>query len=119
MTLDEFIHLASQTTITRSLMDEFAKAHNQTVAQALDLVAKRIIQQYNLGHWQYDYCDAVANSLYQVILFEYDEIQSNLAWEMFLAFDEGEWHHNGDPEDQSPEDLYTRPAIRELIQKIQ
>jgi hypothetical protein len=37
------------------------------------------------------------------------------AWEVFNAFDAGEYHHSGDTPDSDPEELYTKPRIREVL----
>ena len=43
-----------------------------------------------------------------------DEHRPELFWSVYLAFDEGEYYHNGN-RDQDPVAVYTVPMINEII----
>jgi hypothetical protein len=59
------------------------------------------------------FCDAVVNDLHGVITFA-NELRPGLFWEVFLAFDEGEYYH-GNNRDEDPAEIYTRPLIAHII----
>ena len=56
------------------------------------------------------------NGLFNVILLgEENKISSDLAWGIYLAFDEGEYRHQGDASDINPEEKYTHPMLFEIL----
>jgi hypothetical protein len=59
------------------------------------------------------FCDAVVNDLYGV-LTSTDEPRPALFWDVFLAFDEGEYYH-GNNRDEDPVEVYTRPMIARIV----
>lgn len=64
----------------------------------------------------FQFCDAVINDLYSVLVFT-DERPPNLFWKVFLAFDEGEFYHNKN-RDEDPAEAYTRPRIAEMLSQV-
>jgi hypothetical protein len=62
------------------------------------------------------FCDAVVNDLHGVITSA-NEDRPDLFWEVFLAFDEGEYHHHSN-RDEDPVEVYTRPMIGRIISRV-
>ena len=46
-----------------------------------------------------------------------DEIRPALFWEVYLAFDEGEYYHN-DKRDEDPPEVSTRPMIARILEDL-
>ena len=42
---------------------------------------------------------------------------SNIAWECYLAFDDGEYYHIGDDKTVDPSEKYTKPCIEKILKK--
>ena len=98
---DEVAAVCVEQSITR---DDFA-----------DLVSRTIASRYHSGELDFGFCDGVMNHLYAFITMRGDLPMPDYAYSVFLAFDEGEYYHTGDPPGSSPEELYTRPAIAEIL----
>jgi hypothetical protein len=62
----------------------------------------------------FNFRDAVINDLHGVISFA-DEERPVLFWEVFLAFDSGEFYPNTD-RSKGPAEVYTRPMIARIIE---
>ena len=80
-----------------------------------DTVSRTIATRYHAREIDFGYCDDIINRLYGFITERGDLPMPPYSQSVFLAFDEGEYHHGGDPSDSDPEDLYTRPAIAEIV----
>ena len=61
----------------------------------------------------FEFCDAVVNDIHGVITSA-NEIRPTLFWDVYLAFDEGEYYHN-DKRDEDPSEAYTRPMIARIL----
>ncbi|MBM3981947.1 MAG: hypothetical protein FJ304_17070 [Planctomycetes bacterium] len=80
-----------------------------------DRISHAVALRYANGLYTFDYCDGVVNALYSYMLFHHKMVPPPFSMSVFLAFDEGEYHHTGDSRDVSPEERYTRPRITELL----
>jgi hypothetical protein len=69
------------------------------------------------GHLTYLYCDGVMNHLWSFMLSGYSWEIAEYARSVYMAFDEGEYRHPNDPTDASPEVMYTKPMIAEILAK--
>jgi hypothetical protein len=78
-------------------------------------IALRIAFGFQDGTFDFSFCDQIANEIYAVIT-ALDEDRPDLYWEVFLAFDAGEYHRNKDKSDDPVED-FTRPLIAEFLRK--
>ena len=79
-----------------------------------DAISRRIVEAYSSGELDFGFCDGVMNRLYGRLMTR-DEAIPEYTFSVFLAFDEGEYHHRDDPEDSSPEELYTKPMIADIL----
>jgi hypothetical protein len=82
-----------------------------------DKMALHLAQGFNNNELPFEFCDAVVNDIHGIITFK-NEIRPVLFWEIFLAFDEGEYYHNNkEGRSQDPVVKYTRPQIAQIINK--
>lgn len=82
---------------------------------ALNAVALALAHRYDSGVMDHAACDAVANAMYSWCLLTTDRVLPEPAHQVFLAFDEGEYHHTADSRDVDPQTKYTRPMIKEVL----
>lgn len=101
-------------------LEQFRSAHGLQHNDAIDVVALVAAQQFLDGVLSFAEGDQLLNLLWVRITDDLVEQGSDspmpeLAYAIFQAFDEGEYHH-GDGED--PVTTYTLPALREIITEL-
>jgi hypothetical protein len=80
-----------------------------------DLFARRVAHEYDSERLSFEVSDCAMNSLSAYCLSRYDVDLPCYAQEVYFAFDQGEFRHQGDNESVDPEAKYTRPSIRSLV----
>lgn len=80
-----------------------------------DHFARRIAHEYDAKQLSFAVADCAMNSLSAYCLSQYDVQLPCYAQEVYLAFDHGEFRHQGDEDSVDPEAKYTRPQIRSLV----
>ncbi len=80
-------------------------------------ISLKIATKYLEGSLSYDIGDAIMNDLFGItIKFDVENTASPF-FEVYLAFDAGEFHRRADRSD-NPEADYTRPMLEELIARL-
>jgi hypothetical protein len=118
MTLEEFLVVCGERAPTIAEIEAYSKTPELTWEAALNSLAVGIARRYDSGAMAFSECDAVMNELYTFSLFHRDRVLPDPAHQVFVAFDEGEYHHPGDSDDVDPEEKYTRPMIREVLRGL-
>ena len=80
-----------------------------------DAFSHRVAHEYAAYRLSFSTADAALNRLHTFFYLRYDSLLPAYSWEVFEAFDEGEYQHDGDADDVNPEDKYTRPQILNII----
>ena len=80
-----------------------------------DQIALFLARGFHIGELPFDFCDGIVNDIHGVITFA-DECRPEIYWETYLAFDEGEYHHDNNRE-EDPVELYTKPQIARIVAK--
>lgn len=82
-------------------------------------IARGLAQGFHSGNFSFEFCDAVVNDLYGVLIAgqmrEPQPPWPDLFYDVFLAFDEGEYQHHYDTADVDPIALYTVPMIERIL----
>lgn len=81
-----------------------------------DCLAARLALEFHASTLTFEFCDAVVNDIHAVITLN-DEERSDLFWDVFLAFDAGEFYPDGD-RSRDPVDTYTRPQIARVVERL-
>jgi hypothetical protein len=81
-----------------------------------DRIATYLARGFNNSELPFTFCDAVANDIHGVITSA-NEDRPELFWKVFLAFDEGEYYHNNN-RDEDPVEMYTRPEIARIVASL-
>lgn len=85
-------------------------------ATLYDQIALHLARGFHASVLTFAFCDAVVNDLHGVITFA-NEDRPDLFWKVFLAFDEGEFHHHSN-RGEDPKEVYTRPMIGRIIKDV-
>lgn len=78
-----------------------------------DQIAMNLAQGFYASEMTFAFCDAVVNDLHGLITTN-DELRPALFWSIYLAFDEGEYYHKNN-RDEDPVEVYTRPMIASIV----
>jgi hypothetical protein len=81
-----------------------------------DQLAIELARGFNASELSFEFCDAVVNDIHSVIIFN-DEQRPHLFWEIYLAFDSGEYYRD-DNRDEHPAQVYTRPQIGRILDAV-
>jgi hypothetical protein len=97
----------------------WAVAESLTLPDFYEKLALYLAKEYHQGRLSFEICDAIVNDLWVVILHEHrGEFKiPEMFYEVFSAFDEGEYHHSKDKSDDPISD-YTDPWIAEILEKF-
>ena len=80
-------------------------------------VSRHVAEEYLKEEMSFLDADTIMNNLYSLML---EHCKSHAfpqpAFDIFSAFDAGEYHHRGDPEDSNAEELYTKPSLIKLME---
>ncbi len=83
-------------------------------AALYDQIAIHLARGFHNSDMTFTFCDAIVTDIHQVII-DANEERPGLFWRVYLAFDEGEYYHNND-RDEDPEEVYARPQIAQIIE---
>jgi hypothetical protein len=115
VTIDDLMHKAADEPFVTADIGAVCAEHGLTLGELCDAISRRIARGYVSGEFPFRFCDGVMNHLYSFMLLNHDMAPPDYSYSVFLAFDEGEYQHRDDPEDSSPEELYTKPMIAEIL----
>jgi hypothetical protein len=76
-----------------------------------DRYASYIAVEFLAGRLTFEQADSVANDIFG----HSEHSLEGLAWDVFQAFDEGEYYHSEDSRDMDPVQTYTVPMLLELF----
>jgi len=72
---------------------------------------------YLSGTLTFEVADRAMNELFSHSYADEDRGMPSFAWQVFNAFDQGEFHHQDDPPDVDPELKYTKPILIEAFEQ--
>ena len=79
-------------------------------------LALELARGFNASELSFEFCDSVVNEIHSVIILK-DEQRPHFFWEIYLAFDSGEYYHDGN-RDEHPAEVYTRPQIGRILDAV-
>ena len=113
--LDQLIRACSSQPIAEANADAIRFETGWSREHFCDEFSRRVAHGYATGRFSYHIADAAMNRLYA---FGYGNESGTLpaySWEVYRAFDDGEYRHYGDVEEVDPEQKYTRPQILAIL----
>jgi hypothetical protein len=101
------------------LTDERVQRWSVTAApsrsELYDRIAIYLARGFYRSKLDFTFCDGIVNDVHAIIT-RADEHRPELFWEVFLAFDAGEFYPNND-RSRDPVEVYTRPLIAKVVEK--
>jgi hypothetical protein len=107
--------IVQQVLITDREIAEWSEKTGLLRSNLYDALALRLAFGFHNHSFDFDFCDQVVNDLHAVISVQ-NEDRPELFWNVFLAFDAGEFYPNGD-RSIDPVEAFTRPQIAQIIRK--
>ena len=105
---------------TESDLDKWATDLGIYWLNALDVLGAELAVRYHGRLVSYEFGDSLANDLETVLISRHQHVPKDgwpkLFWEVYDAFDAGEWQRSGDPDD--PVRKFTDPYIAEIVAKL-
>ena len=100
-------------------IDRWIKSMGCSVSEVYETIAAELAKGYSQGRYSFELCDDIANELFRAWgqMALRDPTKGNfpeLFYEVFLAFDAGEFHHLPDKSDDPVKD-YTDPLIAKIL----
>jgi len=103
--------------LTEANVERWSASFGQSRSTLYDQIALHLACGFHSSELTYSFCDIVMVDLSGVITSA-NESNPDLFWEIYLAFDEGEYYH-GDKRDEDPVEVYTRPMIARIVGSAQ
>jgi hypothetical protein len=114
MGLDDLIETASSNRpLALADVEATARQVGLAVPDVLDLFARTVAMRYLKGDYSYGHADMAMNQLFGFAHAVSGVGLPEFAWQVFGAFDEGEYIHDGEPPEQQGES-----RTRELLGRI-
>ncbi len=85
-------------------------------SQLIDEIAMGLALGYNSSELSFEFCEMVVNDLSGPVT-DTSGPRPKIFWEVYSAFDEGEYYH-GNNRDEDPLEVYTRPMIARVVEVL-
>lgn len=102
--------------ITNEDVARWSSSSGLFLAEIYDVVAIHLAVGFRKQAFDFGFCDDVVNQLQGGSLHSRED-WPNLFWDVFLAFDAGEYYHTGDDQLLDPVEKYTKPLLDAAIAK--
>ena len=111
------IDLLIRASVDGPLTDELVEPMlgSLTREEFCDLFSKRVAHEFAADRLTFEIGDAAMNRLYSFAGRSSGGNIPSYTWDVFLAFDAGEYFRREDPEDVDPVEKYTRPDVLEIV----
>lgn len=117
MYLDQLVELSKERMPTSAEINACCAAGVGSEEELVDALALNVARSYAAGKLGFVECDRIMNSLNVWSMNTRDRLLSDLADQIYLAFDAGEYHHRGDDNTVDPEVKYTKPMIEKVLKE--
>jgi hypothetical protein len=102
--------------ITKADVEEWRSKTNMSFVALRDEIAWTLAVSFDREEHSFEFCDCIINLMHGIAVQHYpaeaDNVHVGLFWEVFLAFDSGEFHAR---QNDNPVEEYTKPLIRKVI----
>jgi len=118
--LEQILNKASDYELEYGIAVDFANSQKLSLVEFVNSFAITLAKGYQNGRYNYEFSDGAANWLFgfmtdEVFLSSNNNTLPSPAYDIYLAFDEGEYHHQGDSKDVVAELKYTKSRINEIL----
>lgn len=118
--LEQILNKASVCELVYGVATDFASSQKLSLVDFVNSFSLALAKGYQDQRYDFEFSDGAANWLFgfmtdEVFLSSNNNALPSPAYDVYLAFDEGEYHHKGDAEDVLAEEKYTKPRINEIL----
>lgn len=100
--------------LTNDDVDRWRAAMAWSRFQLFNEIARCLALGFHTSELSFEFCDAVVNDLTGPVT-NTDGPKPELFWDVYSAFDEGEYYH-GNNRNEDPVETYTRPMIKRIVE---
>jgi hypothetical protein len=100
--------------VTEADVERWTAASGWSRSQLFDEIAVWLALGFNRSELPFEFCDAVMTDLSGPVT-NTSGPSLGLFWEVYSAFDEGEYYHDNNRE-EDPVEVYTRPMIARIVE---
>jgi hypothetical protein len=120
MVPSDLLTAAKTGVIPYDLLRKLARDAEVTPAAVIDGLAVFVATQYSEGAMAFEEADTIMNASFAVSISEEywaenDRTIPHAMYEVYEAFDAGEYHHHGDASEVDPELKYTKPLVEKFL----
>jgi hypothetical protein len=103
--------------LTESDVLRWSTVGGRSRSQVFEEIAMFLALSFNTSELSFEFCDALVNDLFGPYT-DTSRPKSELFWDVYLAFDEGEYYHDSN-RDEDPVETYTRPMIARIVEALE
>jgi hypothetical protein len=104
--------------VTRDDINRWNELTSGTTRSLLGEIGLYLAGGFHSSELPFWFCDAIANDLFVIMTHESPaEDWSDVLFEVYCAFDEGEYQHR-EKQDDDPVEVYTRPMVAQILAKF-
>jgi hypothetical protein len=120
MNIEELANIAESADSIENEIKSYCERSGSQITDCINQLSLYIAKNYADGVLEYEFCDSVMNLLYghmtdDFVLKTCDNTLPEPAFSIYLAFDAGEYYHQGDDKSLDPVKKYTDPQIKEVL----
>ncbi len=82
-----------------------------------DRIGIHLASAFHRGEVTFEFCDEIVNDIFGLVT-GWDTRWPELFFKVYLAFDEGEYYHDGNTA-EDPVEVYTKPQIAQIVRDYQ
>ena len=124
MNIYQLVNDAATNQLTSKAFKQYLQVNGQSIDSLYNHIATSLTKNYLQGNLDFNFCDRVMNQLntfaVDALIEETIETFPEPADSIYLAFDEGEFHHSNEDRDLGvdPAEKYTKPMLVKIISEI-
>ncbi len=123
MNVYQLVNKAAEQNLLREEFNQYLQDQGKSFDVLCNQIATQLAKNYLQGRLDFYFCDQVMNLIYTFMIDAlFEETITTLpepADSIYLAFDQGEFYHNGDDRNIDPAEKYTKPRLQEIMSQIQ
>jgi len=117
--VEALLRKAQEVTLTLTELSVYCRNLGLRPANLMNTLSVEVSRRFVVGKMSYETGDVIMNSLFSAIIeLSMDEDMPQPAFDIYLAFDEGEYQHRGDSAHIAPSERYTRPHLLEILRGL-
>ncbi|ATB67561.1 hypothetical protein [Pseudomonas mosselii] len=117
--IDALLGKAHDRSLTLDDLSLYCRSPDLRSADLLNALSIETARRFISGAISYEAGDNIMNGLFTAIVeLGTDEEMPQPAFDIYLAFDDGEYHRPGDSEHIQPSERYTKPYLTEILKDL-